>query len=78
MTAQTWMTRHLTRFHRTLSVAGVVLFLVGFAWLWWRGVPALYGTAGEVGPADRLKATTDTRTALLAGLAALVHWAHSG
>ena len=37
-------------------------------WLWWRGVPALYRSTPDVSPADRLKAITDTRAALLAGL----------
>ena len=60
---------------RVLSITGAVLVLAGFVWLWWQGVPALYGSA-ELAPdtkltaADQLKAITDTRTALLAGLAA--------
>jgi hypothetical protein len=63
-----------------LSVVGAVLLVGGFVWLWWQGVPALYRSA-ELAPvlapgtkltaADQLKAITDTRTALLAGLAAL-------
>src|SRR3954451_22678549 len=55
---------------RALGVAGVVLLLIGFAWLWWLGVPAIYRSIPDVSTADRLKAITDTRTALLAGLAA--------
>ena len=46
------------------------MLLAGFVWLWWQGVPALYRSTPDVSPADRLKAVTDTRTALLAGLAA--------
>jgi hypothetical protein len=45
--------------------------LAGFVWLWWAGVPLLYSGVNDISPADRLKAITDTRTALLAGLAAL-------
>src|SRR5690348_4374829 len=54
-----------------MAIISVVLLLAGFAWLWWRGVPALYRDTQNVTDEDRLKATTDTRTALLAGLAAI-------
>lgn len=56
---------------RALAVLAVIAFLVGFVWLWWAGVPALYRGVSDIQPPDRLKAVTDTRTALLAGLAAL-------
>ena len=45
-------------------------------WLWWQGVPALYPST-QLAPgtkltaADQLKAITDTRTTVLAGLAAV-------
>jgi hypothetical protein len=43
----------------------VVLALAAlFVWIWWKVPPALYRYA----EGDRLKAITDTRTALLAGL----------
>jgi hypothetical protein len=58
---------------RALTITGAVLLLAGFVWLWWKGVQALYelppGTKFAV--TDQLKAITDTRTALLAGLAGL-------
>jgi len=47
-----------------LAIAGAVL-LAGLAWLWWKGAEWLY--QNNTMNADRLKATTDTRTALLAG-----------
>lgn len=56
---------------RVLATAGAVLLLAGFGWLWWQGVPALYRNVPDISPGERLKAVTDTRTALLAGLAAL-------
>jgi len=55
---------------RWLAVAVTLALLAGSVWLWWLGIPVLYRNA-EVGPADRLKAITDTRTALFAGLAAI-------
>jgi hypothetical protein len=51
-----------------LAIAGAVL-LAGLAWLWWKGAEWLY--QNNTMNADRLKATTDTRTALIAGLAAV-------
>jgi hypothetical protein len=54
-----------------IGVVGALVLLAGFGWLWWSGVPALYRGATDISPSDRLKAVTDTRTALLAGLAAL-------
>ena len=53
------------------TIAGAALLLAGFVWLWWQGVPAVYRNTPGVSPADQLKAVTDTRTALLAGLAAI-------
>jgi hypothetical protein len=47
-------------------VAGITVFAV----LWWLLPPALYRNAGDDANA-RLKAVTDTRTALLAGLVGL-------
>jgi uncharacterized protein YjbI with pentapeptide repeats len=47
-----------------LIVAGLVLF----GWVWWKLPPALYR---EVAGDARIKAITDTRTALLAGLVGL-------
>jgi hypothetical protein len=55
---------------RGLGIAAAILLLAGFAWFWWQGVPMLYEGVSGVSPADRLKAITDTRTAVLAGLAA--------
>jgi hypothetical protein len=63
---QQWRRSPLVR--RALAIAGVILLLGGFVWLWWQGVPALYRDTPNVNDAERLKATTDTRTALLAGL----------
>jgi hypothetical protein len=63
--------RQLPPIRRIAAIAGAVLLLAGFVWVWWQGIPALYWSTPGVGPADQLKATTDTRTALLAGLAAL-------
>ena len=63
---QRWRRSPLLR--RALTIAGVILLLGGFVWLWWQGVPALYRDTPNVNDAERLKATTDTRTALLAGL----------
>jgi uncharacterized protein YjbI with pentapeptide repeats len=54
---------------RALAITAAVLLLAGFVWLWWKGVPALYQNTQNISEAERLKATTDTRTALLAGLA---------
>ena len=56
----------------------VVLALAAlFVWIWWKVPPALYHNA----EGDRLKAITDTRTALLAGLigvgALLTVWLNS-
>jgi uncharacterized protein YjbI with pentapeptide repeats len=65
-----WQRRPEAAVQRRLVVAGVVALLAGFGWLWWEGVPALYRNA-NVGPAEQLKAITDTRTATLAGLAAI-------
>jgi uncharacterized protein YjbI with pentapeptide repeats/pimeloyl-ACP methyl ester carboxylesterase len=57
----------------------VVLGLL-FALIWWKVPPALYRNSGS-GEDARLKAITDTRTALLAGLvglgALLTFWANS-
>jgi uncharacterized protein YjbI with pentapeptide repeats len=58
---------------RALAIAGVVLLLAGFVWLWWQGVPALYRTAGSGQDVEnvRLNAVTTTRAALLAGFVGL-------
>ncbi len=58
---------------RTLAFAGAVVLVVGFVWLWWQGVPALYRTAGSGQDAEnvRLNAVTTTRAALLAGFVGL-------
>jgi hypothetical protein len=58
---------------QVLGIAGAALLLVGFVWLWWKGVPALYGTTGG-GPGvnnAQLNAVATTRAALLAGLVGL-------
>jgi hypothetical protein len=51
---------------QALLIVGIVVFLAGFVWLWWTGVPTLYRGVNDISPADRLKAITDTRPALLA------------
>jgi hypothetical protein len=53
---------------RALAAVGAGLLIVGFVWLWRSGVPALYAGYFGITEAERLKAITDTRTALLAGL----------
>src|SRR5690349_5650903 len=51
-----------------LVATGALLFLAGFAWAWLQWVPVLYDGVPGIMPAERLKAITDTRTAMLAGL----------
>jgi uncharacterized protein YjbI with pentapeptide repeats len=53
---------------RAVTATLILFGLVLFGWVWWKLPPALYrGVAGDA----RIKAITDTRTALLAGLVGL-------
>lgn len=59
------LTRRWRR-HLFTVVAGAVT-LIGFVWLWWKGVPGLYGDSAA-GPDARIQSVTGTRISLLVGL----------
>jgi uncharacterized protein YjbI with pentapeptide repeats len=62
MSEQTWWERRRRWQRSVIVLVGVVVFIL----IWWLLPPCLYATTQD--PAVRVKAITDTRTALLAGL----------
>lgn len=51
-------------------MVSIVVLVAFLAWLWPVGIPLIYSDVPGVTPGERLKAITDTRTAVVAGLAA--------
>lgn len=51
-----------------LAIMAGIVAVVGFIWLWWKGVPSLYEDSGA-GPDARIRSVTGIRIGLLIGLA---------